>query len=36
MKTSGLIPIQYKSDEQVGVKCTESCKPDIFSESTSK
>lgn len=36
MKTSGFTPIQYKSDEQPGLKCVESYSPDIFSETTSK
>jgi hypothetical protein len=36
MKTSGFIPMQYKSVEQLGVKCTESCNLDIFSQATSK
>lgn len=36
MKTSGFIPSQYKSDEQMGVKCVENCRKDIFSKITSK
>lgn len=36
MKTSGFIPIQYKRDEQMGVKRIESYRPDIFSEMISK
>lgn len=36
MKTSRFVPIQCKGDEHLGVKCTESWSPDMFSETTSE